>query len=124
MSFSDPGLLQLLQEAAQKSDVRQLIERYGVNQVNQAWKQLDPVHRASLQFCRAFDGVLVQRLSDTPEGSSSDRAPSDPHGDHFGAHASSGDEAIATEAAGAALGVEPPNRRLHLQWQQLPLVPD
>jgi hypothetical protein len=58
-SSCDPRILDRLRTATRKEDVRRLLQRHDVNEVNAAWQQLTPVERSALLLCKHFDGTIV-----------------------------------------------------------------
>lgn len=56
-------VLESLQRATCKKDVRELFQRHDVEAINQAWRQLTPVERASLTLAKVFDGTILPDCS-------------------------------------------------------------
>ena len=49
-----------LRRCRTRSDVRDLRNRRGIDTVQAAWRQLDPVTKASLLLTKQFDGEVIQ----------------------------------------------------------------
>lgn len=60
----DPDILSQLEQASCKSDVKALLTRHDVADVNAAWKQLPGVQKAALNLCRIFDGTIFYDLDE------------------------------------------------------------
>ncbi len=60
-------LLAALHKAATKADVRQLLEEYGYEPVNEAWGQLDDLTRASLSLVKGFNGQVLHDVRPEPD---------------------------------------------------------
>jgi len=60
-SLSSPAVptLSALQRARTKADVRSLLATRDINEINAAWRGLEPIKRAALSLVRAFDGEIV-----------------------------------------------------------------
>jgi hypothetical protein len=58
----DPAILEALKQATHKGHVRQLLQRHDANDVNQAWRCLDPIERSALLLCKNLDGTIVPGL--------------------------------------------------------------
>lgn len=63
-SLSLNSLVQSLQTAATKSDVRQLISLHGRDDVVKAWNSLEPVDKAALRLVHDFDGTIIHDSTD------------------------------------------------------------
>ena len=61
----DP-VLEALQRARSRGDVRELFRRHDADSVNAAWKKLDLVDRAALLLCRDFDGTVIRDYTGDP----------------------------------------------------------
>lgn len=48
-----------LRRARTKADVRSLLATHDANDVNIAWKTLEPLERAALSLMRGFDGEII-----------------------------------------------------------------
>lgn len=60
----DQEILDQLGEVTCKSDVKALLARHDVADVNAAWKQLPQVQKAALNLCRIFDGTIFYDLGE------------------------------------------------------------
>ena len=58
------SLVQSLQSAATKSDVRQLISTHGRENVVKAWDSLYTVDKAALRLVKEFDGTIIHDSTD------------------------------------------------------------
>lgn len=61
----NPQLLDALRRSSERADVRALIQRHDIEEVNKAWKCLDPLERAALQLVKAFDGTVIHGADPT-----------------------------------------------------------
>jgi hypothetical protein len=66
-SSCDPLLLQSLQRASEKRDVRSLMQEHDIEAVNAAWRALDPIDRAALHLMKAFDGTVIHDYDPTQD---------------------------------------------------------
>lgn len=66
-SSCDPLLLAALQRASERTDVRALIQGHNLDEVNKAWRALDPLDRASLHLVKAFDGAVIHGYTPTSD---------------------------------------------------------
>ena len=64
-SSCDPAILAALQQATSKGHVRQLFQRHDVNQINQAWRCLDPLDRSALLLCKHLDGTIIPGIRES-----------------------------------------------------------
>lgn len=62
----NPEILEALEQASRKGDVRLLFQRHDVADINAAWKALSPAQRGALTLCRVFDGTIIHELDDSP----------------------------------------------------------
>jgi|TARA_R100000781_G_scaffold78196_1_gene48445 hypothetical protein len=51
--------LDALRTATCGKDVKDVIDRYGQDECNKAWKQLSSLERTTLQFANAFQGTII-----------------------------------------------------------------
>ena len=49
-----------LEACSTRSDVRDLLDRHGRDNVGQAWKQLDPLTKSALLLVKNFDGTIIR----------------------------------------------------------------
>jgi hypothetical protein len=55
----NPEILAALQLATHKGHVKELFQRHDVNEINQAWRCLDPLDRSALLLCKSLDGTII-----------------------------------------------------------------
>jgi hypothetical protein len=58
-SSSAPSAVAALERAKTKADVRALLAVRDIEEINAAWRALQPTDRAALSLVRAFDGEVV-----------------------------------------------------------------
>lgn len=73
MTGYDSAALRSLREATCGKDVKHVIETYGQDECNRAWKYLSPLDRTALQFANAFQGVIIHDYQ--PEREERPRTP-------------------------------------------------
>ena len=56
-----------LREATCGKDVKCIIDRYGQDECNLAWKQLSSIERATLQLANAFQGTIIHDYQEPRE---------------------------------------------------------
>jgi len=63
----DP-ILEALEEASTREDIRNLIDKYGYDNVAPIWNKISPVQQGALMLARNFDqAVIIHELDDTSE---------------------------------------------------------
>jgi hypothetical protein len=53
------AILQGLESATLKADVRRLIETYGYDEVKKCWPNINPAQRAALHLINYFEGAVI-----------------------------------------------------------------
>lgn len=64
-SAPDPEILEALNQAATKQDVRFILARYDTNAVHHAWRCLPPVQQGALRLVHFSNGRIFHELNDT-----------------------------------------------------------
>lgn len=59
----DPAILDALQRASTRDDVRAVIAHHRFEEVNHAWMHLSPVQQGALQLVRYFNGTIFHDLT-------------------------------------------------------------
>lgn len=64
-SGPEPDILEALQQASTKQDVRNVLQRYESEAVHAAWGSLSPAQRGALHLVRFTDGRIFHELDNT-----------------------------------------------------------